>query len=116
MRRFRDPAGDLELFTGMASAPPASITLEGLYEVARSYLPEALPLIGVPRSDVEDLLHDIVIAAHEGIERHHGQLAPVADDADPARTMKAWLSAVAWRQVSNRRRRAFRRFEVPCGD
>jgi len=91
-------------------------TFETLYVVARSYLPDALRLLGVPERDVPDLVHDVVLAADEALERRGGILEPVQGGAEPERTIKAWLSGVAWRLTANRRRRAPQRFELCCGD
>src|SRR4051812_14297994 len=45
-------------------------TFEVLYGVARAHLPEALRLSRVPREDVDDLVHDVVIAAHRRLDRY----------------------------------------------
>jgi RNA polymerase sigma-70 factor (ECF subfamily) len=90
-------------------------SFEVLYAVARSYLPEALRLLKVPPDDVDDLIHDIVIIAHRGLD-HYEPRASGGEHADPGRMLRAWLSGIAWRQVSKRRRLAYRRFELPDGD
>jgi RNA polymerase sigma factor (sigma-70 family) len=91
-------------------------SFEVLYAVARSYLPDALRLLKVPRHEIDDLVHDIVLAAHESLNLRGRRLVPVGGDTDPLRTLKAWLSGIAWRQVSNRRTRGHGRFELPFGE
>ena len=85
-----------------------------IYAVARSYLPDALRFLKVPPHEIGDLLHDIVIAAHEGLNLGGRELVPVAPGAHPLRTLKAWLSGIAWRQARDRRTRGHQRFELPC--
>jgi RNA polymerase sigma-70 factor (ECF subfamily) len=87
-----------------------------LYAVARSYLPGALRLLKVPRHEIDDLLHDIVLAAHESLNLRGRQLVPLGAPTNPLRTLKAWLSGIAWRQVRNRRGRGHGRFELPSGE
>jgi RNA polymerase sigma-70 factor (ECF subfamily) len=90
-------------------APPS---FELLYAVARSHLPEALRLSRVPPDDIEDIVQDAVLIAYQGLPR----FAPRAEGT--RRSLRAWLSAIAWRLASRRRGRAYRRFELhlPQGD
>ena len=89
-------------------------SFEVIYAVARSYLPAALRALRVPPHEVDDVVHDIVLAAHEGLNLRGRELVPLGDPPDPLRTLKAWLSGIAWRKVSHRRHRGHGRYELSC--
>lgn len=91
-------------------------SFEVLYGVARSYLPDALRLSRVPREDVDDLVHDVVLVAYRGLDRYVPKVGPPGAPPDALRSLKSWLSAIAWRLLAKRRGRAYRRFELPQGD
>jgi RNA polymerase sigma-70 factor (ECF subfamily) len=85
-------------------------TLEVVYAVASSTLPELLRHLRVPVHDVEDLLHNVVVAAHRNLGRFQ------SDESDPLGALRAWIYGIAWRQASKERGRAHRRREVSCED
>jgi RNA polymerase sigma-70 factor (ECF subfamily) len=92
-------------------------TLAEVYAVARSQIPDALRLLHVPPGDADDILHDIVIAAHNGLERFDPALFHDHDgENDPEAALRAWLAGITWRQTTKYRDRAHRRRELPSGD
>jgi RNA polymerase sigma factor (sigma-70 family) len=97
------------------AAGGAGPTFEDLYRLARSYLPEALRLLRVPPGDVDDLIHDVVLIARRGLDRFEPRCGR-RGEVDASRSLKAWLSVIAWRQVVKRSRRAHRRFELLQGE
>jgi DNA-directed RNA polymerase specialized sigma24 family protein len=68
---------------------------------------------GVARHDVDDVVQDVALGAWRSLQAGSYQAAP---GVPPERALRAWLDGVAWRMVSNHRRRAYRRREVPVED
>jgi RNA polymerase sigma-70 factor (ECF subfamily) len=93
--------------------PPS---FELLYAVARTYLPDTLRLLRVPPGDIDDIVQDAVLVAMQGLPRFAPRAGPGGGPPDARRSLRAWLSAIAWRLASRRRGRAYRRFELPLGD
>jgi len=65
------------------------------------YVWNSLRRLGVPRSDLEDLTHDVFVQ----VQRHLG-------DYDPERPARPWLFGFAFRIASQRRKRASHRRET----
>jgi RNA polymerase sigma-70 factor (ECF subfamily) len=65
-----------------------------VYEQQFDYLWQSLRRLGVSAGDVEDAVHDVFLV----VQRRLG-------DYDPARPMRPWLFGIAYRIVSERRRR-----------
>lgn len=94
---------------GAMKAPAARIdrdsapdpAFRAIYQAHFRHVWHTLRRLGVPDRDLEDLAHDVFIVAHAKME---------AFDAD--RSMRAWLSGIAWRVASDHRRRARSRLEV----
>ena len=55
----------------------------------------SLRRIGVPWADLEDAAHDVFVVVHRRLT-----------DFDPERPIKPWLSGIAYRVASDRRRKA----------
>jgi RNA polymerase sigma-70 factor (ECF subfamily) len=79
----------------------AAETLRALFDLHAVYVWNTLRRLGVPASDIEDVTHEVFIQVH-----HH------LDQYDPARPVRPWLFAFAFRLASNSRRRAYRRRET----
>ncbi|WP_437599257.1 RNA polymerase sigma factor [Sorangium sp. So ce590] len=114
-----------------------------LHEVGVPFLRRTLRGYGVDPHDLEDVLHDILLAAYRGLEGFDasrllraalglrdedevGGSQPVPFSAvlpyvSRLRARRAWdplyrwLFGIAWRQITHYRQRAFRRREIPVG-
>jgi RNA polymerase sigma-70 factor, ECF subfamily len=75
-----------------------------VYEQQFDYVWQSLRRLGVGAADVEDAVHDVFLV----VQRRLG-------DYDPSRPMRPWLFGIAYRIVSERRRRG-RGVEVPADD
>jgi RNA polymerase sigma-70 factor (ECF subfamily) len=75
-----------------------------LFEREFNYVWRALRRLGVHARDLEDVAQDVFVHVHRRL-----------DDYDPARPMRPWLFAFAFRCASDWRRRARHRVEV-AGD
>jgi RNA polymerase sigma factor (sigma-70 family) len=85
---------------------PPPPTIEQVAAIARDYLPRLLGVMGVPASDVDDLVQEILIKAHGALDRydpayHGGRRSEEA-------SIKAWLGGFAQGAVANHRRRLTR--------
>ncbi|HEY3448466.1 MAG TPA: sigma-70 family RNA polymerase sigma factor [Myxococcales bacterium] len=65
-----------------------------VYEAEYAYVWNTLRRLGIPRTDLKDLAQDVFLIVY----RRFAEL-------DPARPVRPWLFGVAYRVVSNRRRR-----------
>jgi RNA polymerase sigma-70 factor (ECF subfamily) len=80
---------------------PRRAELRELFGAYGSYVWNSLRRLGVPASDLEDLTHDVFVH----VQRH-------LEELDPARPVKPWLFAFAFRVASQHRRRVGRRRET----
>jgi DNA-directed RNA polymerase specialized sigma24 family protein len=81
-------------------------TLEVVYAVAYSFLPEALRRRRLPVHDVEDLIHDVVLVAQRKLGRFQ------TDEQDPLGALRGWLWVIAWHRASHLRGTGAGRYEV----
>lgn len=81
-------------------------TFEQLYASVRRWLPHELRRLGAPDADAEDLLHDVVLIAHRGLDHFHPSAARRAEHDAPVHALRAWILGIAWRQVTKRNRKA----------
>lgn len=79
-------------------APP----FRAIFEAELSYVIHTLCRLGVRPADLEDLAHEVFVTVH--------RLLP---EYDPARPLRPWLFAIAFRVASDYRRRARFSREVP---
>ncbi len=80
---------------------PERAGLRELFDAYGSYVWSSLRRLGVPPADLEDLTHDVFVH----VQRHLAEL-------DPARPVKPWLFAFAFRVAAQHRRRMHRRRET----
>lgn len=84
------------------SAPAVDLAFRRVFEAEFGYVSKSLRRCGVRNADVEDLVHDVFLAAHVGFATF-----------DPARPIKPWLFGIAFRIASHHTRRAgYRREEA----
>jgi RNA polymerase sigma-70 factor (ECF subfamily) len=77
------------------------VSLRELFDMHANYVWITMRRLGVPPSDVEDLVHDVFVQ----VQRH-------LDDYEPDRPARPWLFGFAFRLASEQRRRVFRRRET----
>jgi RNA polymerase sigma-70 factor, ECF subfamily len=90
--------------TASARAAPASGSprdFRALYEAEYSYVWNSLRRLGAPPAHLEDLAHDTFVTAWRRMS-----------DFDGSRPIRPWLFGIAFRVVSDFRKRAFQRREV----
>ncbi|WP_394834444.1 sigma-70 family RNA polymerase sigma factor [Pendulispora rubella] len=78
-----------------------SPTLRDIFDSELHFVWRSLRRLGVPDRDLEDVAHEVFVVVH----RHLGQY-------DPARPLRPWLFAMAFRCASEYRRRPRHRREV----
>jgi RNA polymerase sigma-70 factor (ECF subfamily) len=91
------------------SSPPASPEVDAervrrfraLFDGEFAYVWTSLRRLGVPARDLEDVTHDVLLEVYEQLDRY-----------DPARPLRPWLFAFAFRFASDYRRLARHRVEV----
>ena len=76
--------------------------LAALYQNEVGWVWNALRRLGAPSADVEDLAHDVFLAAHRSQARF-----------DPSRPTRPWLMGIAFRVLSDFRRQKRHHVEVP---
>jgi RNA polymerase sigma-70 factor (ECF subfamily) len=79
----------------------ARAVLRDVYARELDYVWRSLRRLGVRERDLEDLAHDVFVAFYRGLERF-----------DPDRPVRPWLFGVAFRVVSDYRRRASYQREI----
>jgi RNA polymerase sigma-70 factor (ECF subfamily) len=72
-----------------------------LFEAEFSYVWSVLLRLGVPRNDVEDLVHEVFLSVYKRFP-----------ELDPTRPVRPWLFGFAFRVASDHRRRVKNRHEV----
>jgi RNA polymerase sigma-70 factor (ECF subfamily) len=80
---------------------PLPVDLRELFATHAEYVWNTLRRLGVPRSDLEDLTHEVFLQ----VQRHIAEY-------DTARRPRPWLFGFAFRIASQHRRKAYRRREV----
>lgn len=85
----------------MQRATDSAQRFEAVFDAEFGYVWTSLRRLGVPERDLEDLAHDVFVEVHRRF-----------DDYDPARPIRPWLFAFAFRFASDYRRRARNRFEM----
>ncbi|WP_437966796.1 RNA polymerase sigma factor [Sorangium sp. So ce260] len=114
-----------------------------LHEVGAPFLRRTLRGYGIDPSDLEDVLHDVLMAAYRRLEGFDasrllraalglrdedevggGEPVPFSKVLPYVSGLRArrawdplyrWLYGIAWRQMTHYRQRAFRRREIPVG-
>src|SRR6185312_15296285 len=76
---------------GQAGLPPGPPSVELLYTVARSSLPDTLRLLRVPPGDIDDIVQDAVLIAIQGLPRFAPRAGPGGGPPDARRSLRAWL-------------------------
>ena len=92
---------DSALDSGPALAAPP-LALRDVHAAYAAYVWNSLRRLGAQEADLEDLTHDVFVR----VQRH-------LPEYDPARPMKPWLFAFAFRVMSQQKRRGRRRPEDP---
>jgi RNA polymerase sigma-70 factor (ECF subfamily) len=85
-------------------SPSPSPVLPGLGELFDAhfgYVWNSLRRLGAPRSDLEDLVHEVFLRVQARLSEY-----------DPRRPVRPWLFGFAYRVASEQRRSGRRRFEV----
>ena len=77
-------------------------TFESVYGAGFTHVWHTLRRLGVPEADLEDAAHEVFVVVHRRLDTY-----------EPARSLKAWLTGIAYRVASDDRRRAHRREERP---
>lgn len=83
----------------------ASLDFAALYREHFVHVWHALRRVGVPASELEDAAHDVFVVVHRRL-----------GDFEHGRPMRPWLSGIAVRVASDRRRKAYRRRETSAGE
>jgi len=81
---------------------PGPTGFEAIYRAEFDYVWHVLRSLGVTDRDIEDLVHDVFLRVHHVLVRY-----------DPSRPLRPWLFGVAFRVVTNFRRLARHRRELP---
>ncbi len=76
-------------------SPAAAPTFEAVYDEHLSYVWHTLRRLGAPDREREDLAHDVFMVVHRRLHTF-----------DPSRALKPWLFGIAFRVMSDHRRRA----------
>ena len=79
----------------MAEPLAGEVDFEALYEREFSYVWRTLQRLGIPRRDLEDVAHDVLLVAYRRRR-----------DYDPSRPLRPWLFGIAFRVVLQYRRTA----------
>lgn len=87
------------------AASASALDLAAIYEAEVAYVWQVLRRLGVGPADLEDLCQDVFIAFWRTRLSY-----------DPSRPLRPWLFGIAFRLVSDERRRARHRHEVPADD
>lgn len=83
--------------------PAPRLDFRSIFELEMAYVMRTLRRLSVAPGDVEDMAHEVFLAAHQQLHRY-----------DTARPLKPWLFGFAFRIASHYRRRAKR--ETPLLD
>jgi RNA polymerase sigma-70 factor (ECF subfamily) len=78
--------------------PASPPDIAAIYDAELSYVWSCLRRLGVARSDLEDVAHDVFVVIHRRLGTY-----------DPARPLRPWLFGIAFRVVSEHRRHHVRR-------
>lgn len=78
-------------------AAPERPSFQAIFQNEFAYVCRSLLRFGVPRSDVDDVAHDVFVAVHSRLA-----------DFDPTRPLRPWLFAFAARLAAKYRERAIR--------
>lgn len=84
---------------------PTRIGVEALFRAHAPFVAAFLGRLGIPPSDVDDLVQEVFLVAHRKGGYESGPAKP-----------RSWLGAIAVRVASSRRRSAHRRKEVAVDD
>ena len=79
--------------------------LRAIFEEELGYVWNTLRRLGVRAADLEDVAHEVFVVVHKRLESF-----------DPSRPLRPWLFGIAFRVVSDHRRRAHRRYETLTAD
>jgi RNA polymerase sigma-70 factor (ECF subfamily) len=87
------------------STEARSPAFRDIFQAELTFIWNSLRRFGVPDRDLEDVAHEVFVV----VDRHLGQF-------DPARPLRPWLFAIAFRCASDYRRRPRHRFESLAGE
>jgi RNA polymerase sigma-70 factor (ECF subfamily) len=97
-----DPEVESTLVSGERQGPARARLFDSIYREGFSYVVQSLRRLGVGEKDLADLAHDTFVLVYARL-----------GDFDPARPLKPWLFAFAFRLASDYRKRARAWREVP---
>lgn len=83
-----------------ATAEPPVPDFRETYDACFDHVWHTLRRLGVPERDLEDAAHDVFVVVHRRLP-----------DFEPGRPVRPWLSGIAWKVASDRRRSARARHE-----
>lgn len=83
------------------SASPTPVTFEAVFQFYSPYVWHTLRRLGVAPADLEDQTHEVFLQVYHQLPAY-----------DPARPMRPWLFAFAFRKASEYRRSGQHRFEL----
>jgi RNA polymerase sigma-70 factor (ECF subfamily) len=89
------------LYEVMSEPSPAAPTFDAVYRECFQHVWHTLRRLGVPDRDLEDSVHDVFVVVHRRLV-----------DFDAARSVRPWVTGIAYRVASDDRRRARRQREV----
>lgn len=84
------------------SGDPTSTAFALLYQGQVAWVWNALRRLGAPEADLEDLAHEVFVAAHDALKRF-----------DTRRPVRPWLLGISFRVLSEFRRHKRHTTEVP---
>lgn len=85
-----------------AQAPEAKHDVERIYNENIAYVWRVLLHLGVPKSDVADVAHDVFLTVRRRLSSFQGRSS-----------LRTWIYGISVRTVSDYRDRAYRRRELP---
>ncbi len=86
-------------------------SLQEIIAQEAAFVRRTLSHLGVPRSDVDDVMQEVLLGVRHGLSTFDPSLSPSPDKA-----IRAWLFGICERQSANHRRRSSRRPEVITRD
>jgi RNA polymerase sigma factor (sigma-70 family) len=92
------------------------VTFEELCVLALARLPERLRGMRVPASDVDDLVHDVLLVALPKLGQFQPRRLGWEEEVDVDRSLLAWLVGIAWHLALRRRTSARSRLEQCSGN
>ena len=104
MIRLDGSVGVLPLFGRSSKEPTPRMNLERIYELHADFVFRSLRRLGVPDHDAGDALQEVFLTVHRTLSTFEGRCS-----------MATWLFTICRSVARDRRRRAYRRYEVVAG-